>query len=357
VRRVSLPHVLAGPRPAPGRILFYGLWFRGHNNARYAELLPRLERIDACLLTVAERQPLRAVQYRAALAARRLGDGAVLRRAGRRYRSLLTGEPEQIAAFPGRVVADLDDPRFTEAELRLLARPNLAAYVVTDAGVAERLRARGLDKPSYVVPQGVGQPGAAALAEARARRDGTPFVVGYSAAWLLLDGDRGGGDPLYNAGHLLELWDEIHRRVPEATLWLLGGASARLRSRVAGRRDIVVFGRLPRERALAHTAVFDVGLYPRTRDQGIRSAKVAEYLGFGVPTVAYDFAVTSELADTGGGVLVDSPAAFVAAVEELARDEARRRELAAAALAAGRERRWDLLAQRYAEILDRHLPR
>jgi glycosyltransferase involved in cell wall biosynthesis len=356
VHRVSLPRVLLGTPPAPGRILFYGLWFRGHNNARYAELLPRLARVDACLLTVAGRQPLRAVHYRAARAARRAGDATFLRRAHRAYPFLLTGEPRQIAAFPGPVVVDLDDPRFNAEEVSLLRRPNLAAYVVTDARAAERLQSLGVDKPWHVIPQGVGATSTAALAAARSRRNGSPFVVGYSAAWLLVDGDRGGENPLYNTEHLLQLWDEIHRRLPEARLWLIGGASRRLRTRLAGRGDVVVLGRLPREQALAHTAAFDVGLYPRTRDQGIRSAKVAEYLGFGIPTVSYNYAVTNELAETGGGVLVESPEAFVGAVEELARDERRRAVVADAALAAGRSRTWDLLAPRYAEILDRYLP-
>jgi glycosyltransferase involved in cell wall biosynthesis len=119
---------------------------------------------------------------------------------------------------------------------------------------------------------------------------------------------------------------------------------------------VLLLGRLDRDQALAHTANFDIALYPRTRDQGVRAAKVAEYMGLGVPTVSYDFAVTDELRDAGAGVLVTTPRAFVDAVSTLARDAAARRTLAAAAAAAGRDRDWDVLAYRYeAEILDRYL--
>jgi glycosyltransferase involved in cell wall biosynthesis len=177
------------------------------------------------------------------------------------------------------------------------------------------------------------------------------------AAHLLSAGDRGGESPLYNVDHLLDLWEEIHARESAARLWLLGGPSERVRTRCAGRNDIVVFGRLPRDRVLDHVANFDVALYPRTADQGIRAAKVAEYMGLGVPTVSYDYEVTSVLRETGAGVLVDGPREFVEAVVRLVRDRAARAALGKAARRAGRELDWDVLARRYeSEILDRYLP-
>jgi glycosyltransferase involved in cell wall biosynthesis len=80
-------------------------------------------------------------------------------------------------------------------------------------------------------------------------------------------------------------------------------------------------------------------------------------MGLGVPTVSYDFEVTSELRETGAGVLVASQREFVETVAHLVRDTHARRALADAAAAAGRERDWDVLARRYeSEILDRYLP-
>jgi glycosyltransferase involved in cell wall biosynthesis len=118
-----------------------------------------------------------------------------------------------------------------------------------------------------------------------------------------------------------------------------------------------LFGLLPREEALAHAAAFDVAVYPRTKDQGIRAVKVAEYMGAGVPTVSYDYEVTEELRETGAGVLVDSPRGFVEAVARLAADDDDRRALAAIARKVGRERDWDVLARRYEdEVLNRYLP-
>jgi glycosyltransferase involved in cell wall biosynthesis len=265
---------------------------------------------------------------------------------------MLATELAQIAWFPGPIVADVDDPSFAPRELELLARPNVVAVTVTAERAAERFRELGLDKPFHVVPQGVGR---AASTPPRVRRDGE-LVVGYTAALLLLQGDRGGGNPLYNVGHLLELWEEIRSRAPRARLWLVGKPSRRLRARLAGRSDVELLGRVPPPSALAAMREFDVALYPRTVDQGVRAVKLAEYLGAGAPVVSYDYEVAADVREAGAGVLAATPRDFVEAVVRLLDDEPERRRLAEAAAVAGRLRDWDVLARDYNALLDRYLP-
>lgn len=358
MRRRPFRSLLAGPPLERDRILYTNIWFRGHNNARYAELLPRLARVDSYLITCSARRLVRGIQYRSLVATRRARDRLLFRAANRRYRYLLTSELGQVEHFRGRIVVDVDDPAFSRREVALLNRPNVAAYVVTAEWAAERFRGLGVEKPHHVVPQGVSlaslsEEGVAAAS--RLRRDGD-FVVGYAAAWLLTRGDAGGESPLYNIDHLLELWEAISERLPSARLWLVGGASRRVRQKLANHHDVVLLGQLPRDEALAHVANFDVALYPRTRDQGVQAVKVAEYLGLGIPTVSYDYRVTQILRETGGGLVVSTPGEFADAVELLFRDGAARSSVAGAARAAGRELDWDVLAARYeAEILERHL--
>ena len=110
--------------------------------------------------------------------------------------------------------------------------------------------------------------------------------------------------------------------------------------------------------ALAYVANFDIALYPRTADQGVRASKIADYMGAGVPTVSYDYRVVDDLRAAGAGLLAKTPTEFVAAVERLAVDSAERRRLAEAARRAGRERDWRVLAPRFErEVLDRYLGR
>jgi glycosyltransferase involved in cell wall biosynthesis len=360
MERLPLRRLLTGPPPGAGRILYHNVWSREHENPRYSELLPRLERLDRYLIVLPPGRLARGAAFRLLAATRPTRERAVLGLAGRRYRSMFTTANAQISLFAGAVVADVDDPSFADDEVRRLRLPNVRAYVVTAEEAVARFAELGVETPAHVVPQGVDL---ASLSREdvgeigrRYRRDGE-LVVGYLSAWLLAREDRGGENALYNVEHLLELWERIRERVPTARLWLLGGASPRIRERLRGRDDVLVLGRVPRDRVLAHVGNFDVALYPRAADQGVRSVKIAEYLGAGVATVSYDYAVTADLRAAGAGLLVGSPREFVDAVAALAADEGERRRLGVAAAAAGRARDWAVLAREYAAILERYLPR
>jgi glycosyltransferase involved in cell wall biosynthesis len=340
-------------------VALLSIWFRGHNNPRYAELLPRLDRLDACLLRLADARIRRGLGFRAFVASKGPLYRGLLGHASRHYRNLLTLDFDQLARWPNAAVMDADDPFFTPREVELMSRPALRGYVVTAESAARRYESLGVEKPWVVIPQGVDLEAATPTLrrEAAARKQPGEVVLGWMAAHLLTAGDRDAGNPLYNVDHLLELWEAIHARLPEARLWLVGGPSDRLRARLQGRTDVELLGRLPRPVALATAASFDLAPYARTADQGVRAAKVSELIGLGVPTVSYDYEVTANLRETGAGVLVPDAKSFVDAVVHLLGDAPARAELAAAAQRAGKELDWDVLALRYAdEVLDRFLP-
>jgi glycosyltransferase involved in cell wall biosynthesis len=358
MNQVSLRALRSGD-PAADRVALLSIWFRDHNNPRYAELLPRLQRLDACLLTLPSARIPRGIGFRAFTATKPLLLRSTFAAAAKRYRNLLALDFEQLGVWPGAAVMEADDPVFSERGVELMKSPSLRAYVVTAERAARRYESLGVEAPWVVIPQGVNLSAATPelRAEAARRKRSGEVVLGWMAAHLLTDGDRGADDPLYNVDHLLDLWEAILERVPNARLWLVGGPSERLRARLSGREDIVLFGRLPRERALAVASQFDVAPYARTADQGIRAAKVSEFIGLGVPTVSYDYEVTENLRETGAGVLVPDARAFVDAVVHLLTDDDPRSEMAAAALRAGRELDWDVLARRFEdEVLNRYLP-
>lgn len=360
LHRVAHARLFAGPAPAEDRIFYQNIWSRGHNSPQVEGLVTRLSRVDCYLAMCSARTLPRAVQFRAHRALTPLRHRVVVRAAGRRYRWMLAHGADQIAWFPGRVVAQLDDPSFSPEEAAHLCRPNVAVRVLTAESAVRRFEELGVPGPFYVLPLGAEietlTDAAVGAVRQRHRTGGDEVVVGYIASTLRLPGDRHAGNPLHNVEHLLELWDEVHARAPAARLWLVGEASERLRGRVGGRPDIVLFGAIPRDRALAYVANFDVALYPRTADQGVRASKVAEYLAVGVPTVSYDYRVVDDLRQAGAGVLAATPAEFVAAVERLVVDGAERRRLGEAARRAGRERDWRVLVPRFErEVLDRYL--
>lgn len=359
MRRRPLRSLAIESGRSPDRIFFLSHWFSDHNNPRYAELVPRLRRLDAYLAIVPTQKLMRRLTYLTIKQTRPFAEPRLLQLGAKRYHGLFSTENEQIPHFSGPIVSDVDDPKFTDREAALLSRPNVRAYVVTEERAGRRFQELGVETPYHVIPQGVDvsalRPEDAA-AVARARREPSDFVAGYMAAWLLADGDRGGHNALYNVEHLLELWPEIRARVPHAKLWLLGGASKQVQERARSLPGLDLLGRIPREQLLAHVANFDVGLYPRAQDQGIQSVKIAEYMGVGVPTVAYDYEVTQVVRESGGGILVQTPREFVDAVARLAEDEPERAQLAKVSLAYGRSIDWRVLAERYNDVLDRHIP-
>jgi glycosyltransferase involved in cell wall biosynthesis len=270
---------------------------------------------------------------------------------------MFTADPEQIRWFDGPVVADIDDPYYTQEHVDLLNRPNLAAYVVTAERAARRYEEMGVRKPFHVIPQGISFSSLREdlVAEAR-RRKGADVIVGWMAAWLLTEGDRDADGPLYNVDHLLDLWSRIRPQTPNARLWLIGRPSDRLSEKLEGRDDVVLWGRLSREEALSTAAAFDVAVYARTEDTGIQAAKVGEFIGLGVPTVSYDYKVTENLRELGAGVLVPDADAFVDTVVRLVTRDGERAALAASTATAGRSLDWDVLAAEYESILATYMP-
>lgn len=344
---------LASPRSAgDDRVVYFNTWYRGHNNPRYSELLPRLERLDTYLLTFpARRLPRGAAQIAWRRARSRL-EPIILGAASRRYRYAFVTETNHLAHVAVPTVVDVDDPRYDAREAALLGGVNVAAYVVTAESAARRFEQLGVERPWYVIPHGA----AVETLSNAARSAHEAPSAGYLASFLLLPGDRGGRNPFYDVSHLLELWDEIHARVPHARLRLVGQPGEHLRRRVEGRPDIVLVGRVPRSQLLDEVARFDVALYPRTTGAGVRASKIAEYLAAGVPIVSYDYEVVADVREAGAGLLVNSPREFAAAVQRLLDDDPERHRFAAAAKSAGLERDWRRLIERYSAILDEHLP-
>src|SRR4051794_31100668 len=96
MERMALRRLFFGPRPDPDRIFLHDLWFRGHNNPRFARLAPRLPRLDGYLITVSDWRPLRAAQFRLLRSTQTLRYRFFVTSANRRYASMFTIGVEQI---------------------------------------------------------------------------------------------------------------------------------------------------------------------------------------------------------------------------------------------------------------------
>ena len=82
-------------------MLFTSLWFKGHNNPRYAELLPRLHRLDGYLFLLSDRRIPRGLQYRAYAWSAPARHPTLLRAGARRSRQLFHSGNPHIPHLPG----------------------------------------------------------------------------------------------------------------------------------------------------------------------------------------------------------------------------------------------------------------
>lgn len=358
IRRIGLAGLTAG-RPARDQIFHTNIWFRSLNNVRYANLLPRLDRVDNLLLTCSARRYLRGAQFRALQHTMGAHSRLVFGLAARTYRYGLVTNIRHLPFVGFPVVVDMDDPFFTAREPELLGSPHVVAVVVTNRQAADRYRDMGVRAPIRVIGQGIEHsPVPPSVArEIRRRRRGGEATVGYVAAWHLTGKDRT-VDPAYDVDHLLdELWPAVLAACPRARLWLVGGISETLRRALAGRPDIELVGPVPHEHVPGYLSVFDAAVYPRRIQHDRASIKISQAIGAGVPTVGYRSTPTDLISRTGAGIVVDTPADFVASLARVLDDSELHARLRAGARAAAAQVDWKNLGGRYAELLDEFLPR
>lgn len=344
---------------AENRVFHTNIWFKSINNTRYAELLPILDRVDSLMLRCTDRRIIRGIQFRALNRSIGAHGRLLFQQAARRYRYGFITNTRHIpfAAFP--VVVDMDDPYFTEDEVRTLrSSRRIVALVVTNQAAADRYRELGVTCPIHVIGHGLRtvEPDPGVLEDVRHHKKPGELTVGYAAAWHLCDQDRG-PDPMYNVTHLVEeVWPGVVAACPQARLWLIGGVGKVLGRRLADRPDVELVGHVPAEHVPAYLTAFDVGLYPRRIQHERSSVKVAQYLGCGVPVVGYRSVPTELISGAGSGIIVDSPEEFLAALVRLLRDPALRAQQSTRARAAARQVSWDVLGARYRALLEDVLP-
>jgi len=340
--------------------LWVGIWSREHNNIRYAELLPRLSRVDARYLMLSSSRYLRAAQWRVYP---RL-QPYLVRWLWRGYRCLWCTNLSLIPQFSGDVIVDIDDPRFSDSEMALLNHPRVRAVVTTTDQLREQLLASGLLREVHVIPPGVNLGNRDKQREeavAREQRGPGDIVIGLSQPLLSVapPGHKAGPNAWpdeYSMRFLLDVMERVWPAVPEARLWLIGQPHPSLIEIARSRSAIHLLGYVPHEHILSYLANLDIAVYPRLVDfQGRFSIKLLEYMACGVPIVSTSVGESFLVTEANSGLVAKDVEDFADALIQLSRDAGMRRQLGAAGrrFAAGYD--WDIIAARYErEVFERY---
>jgi glycosyltransferase involved in cell wall biosynthesis len=338
---------------ARNRIAWTGAWSRGHNNARYEELIPRLENVDRYYVDMHPWWPVRGIR-------RRIWLPFLAVWLGMRYELILCTDWKQIRLIRNRVVCDHDDPLFGEAEIRALNSPNVAAVVVTSEAVKKKLSELGLRNPVCVIPQGVAIRPAdeerVRAIRAEWRRSTREVVAGFHQPHFEFSSElpAGAAQQMYAVDRLLEILERARKKEPRLVLWLVGEPSRMVREYAEKNPWVRLPGYKVRSELTEYVAAFDIGLYPRSQDlHGRRSIKILEYMACGLPVVGFPVEEMDPVLESGGGITVRNVAGFADACVSVARSKKFRKALGAKSKAAAAKYDWKILSMEYRALLDR----
>jgi glycosyltransferase involved in cell wall biosynthesis len=342
------------------RLVWFGPWFGHHNNVRHADLLSRLNNIDVYRIRFSRYRWLRGPTWRAYNLCLPLIYRTVLACLSRRYQLLFTGDCRQIPYFPGGVIVDHDDPKFTPEETQLLNAARVRAIVVTTEPIRQKLRHAGVRNPLVVIPQGIclgDLDKTAALSIRHRYRLPDDIVVGYAAPALFRTTDEVPSNQrtqLDNLDYLFAVMEAAQTLVPSLKLWLFGKPSAAVVQYAKEHPGVRLFGYVPHHQLVNYIQNLDIAAYPRQIDLGGRFIlKLADYMACGVPIVSTNMAESFIVCEAGAGLIASSEHEFVECLVRLARSSTLRRELGEAGRHFGTQHDWGTLAQRYErEVFD-----
>ncbi len=216
-------------------------------------------------------------------------------------------------------VLHLDDPEFTREERQAITNwyQNLsirglkALIVVTFEGAKKYIESINRDIPVEIIPQGFTP--TLSLSE---KFPGIACV--YSSPYIFCRDGVGAPHPTWDVQHFIEiLIPKILDLDSRISIHLVGRASYNTRRQLKDFQNVHFHGLVSPEENAQLLRSCHIGLYPRLHDHGRRVLKISEYLGAGLPVVAYELEDTRLVSELGVGLLVKNAEDFVASVKKL----------------------------------------
>ena len=229
-----------------------------------------------------------------------------------------------ILKLNANVVLHLDDPEYSTKELenlRLIEKAQndkgkTTTLVVTNNYTFEQFNTRLKQTQIEILPQGYIPAGL----ELNRDRD-SRFSIVYSSPYIDYRGDKHEEHTAWSATHLLDfIIPEILNADSEIKIRLIGRIGKNAGKYLANFPSVQCFGLVSFEQNSLLLRESTIGIYPRKFDHKRSVQKIYEYMGAGLPTVAYRLIDTLDIEKQGWGLLVQSQEEFIAAVLRLKND-------------------------------------
>lgn len=219
-------------------------------------------------------------------------------------------------------ILNLDDPTYKESEiLQLIAWEKAVArlgykstIVCTTPYIENYLLSHEISSTIKIISQGHSNSGSAGSRSDRKESSFVDFV--YISPTIDVTGDPHEGHKMWDASTLLhEIWPLVE--APNARLHLIGRLGQKA-SLIQEDRRVITYGLLTIEECSKLLPKFQIALYPRIHDNAWLPQKLVEYLGAGLPVLAFDLTDTQIVQDLGIGLLVKSVQEFSLTIDRIA---------------------------------------
>ena len=250
-------------------------------------------------------------------------------------------------------VLHLDDPTFLPSEkaglkswfldLENLGKRGLV--VCTFDGASEYVKSIDPRIEVEVIPQGY-------TPRKKVQKKFSRFSCVYSSPYIFDHGDSKIIHPTWSPIHFLEdLLPRILQLDEAIDIHIVGRLGKNAASRLSNYEHIVLHGLVSPEMNAEIMAKCHVGLYPRVHDHGRRVLKITEYLGAGLPIVAYNLEDTRLVAEKKLGFAVHTSEEFIDAIYRLMKDPILYKQIEDRVKEASDGLDWDSLAKKLDAIL------
>ena len=235
------------------------------------------------------------------------------------YKNFVTFNSSTNCAVATNTILNIDDPSYSSEELKQLhlwenkifSLGYESVFVCTSEYMKAYFESHALKSRIVVIPQGHGNRFPISTGN-NGGSDALDFV--YISPTIDAKGDRHENHKMWDASTLLfEIWPKVTD--PKARLHLIGKLGGNACSILEDSR-VISYGLMSIEDCSAILPQFHVALYPRVHDNGWMPQKLIEYLGAGLPVIAFKMIDTQIVAELGIGTLVSSVEDFALTMAE-----------------------------------------
>lgn len=248
-------------------------------------------------------------------------------------------------------ILHIDDPLYTDEEIRQLKSWEFklqqnefdSKIVVTTDFMKNYFKECNVKSEIEVISQGFSS--IIIANNSPSFEDNSSFKLVYISPYIDSFGDPHAGHPMWDASVLIDdIWPQISH-LKRIELHLIGRVGNEAKKKLL-QPNVIQHGFLSISEVAKTLARYDLALYPRVHDNRWQPQKIIEYMGAGVPIVAFDLVDTRLIRELRIGCLVANTDKFVSEIKNLMENQKLLQEFRENCLQKRNEFSWEYLGKK-----------